>query len=245
MEESRRRRKNAAFALDAFDDDRADVRAHVLLHRVEIAVRNVRDSLDPTEALAVLRRAGQRHRAHRAAVERVVERDELRALRVALRMEVTTRELEQRLVRLRARVAEERAIEAALRAELVGEEDVLFVPEVVRHVRHACGLIGDRRDELRMRMADRAHRDSGTEIEPALPVDIEEIASATAMHDDRRRLVVRIEPLAGDREELGARRTSRGRHLGRGLYPEGVHGKKMRPFWSSKKIQIVESRGTS
>ena len=100
------------------------------------------------------------------------------ALRVALAVEVAARELEERLVRLRARVAEERAVEARALAELVGEEDVLLVVEVVRHVHDAPACSAIAVDERRVRVADGAHRDAGAEVEPAVAVDVEELAAA-------------------------------------------------------------------
>src|SRR5258708_2970756 len=57
---------------------------------------------------------------------------------------MAARELEHRLVRLRARVAEEGAVVARDAAELVGQADVLVVVEVVGGVEHAPGLRGDR-----------------------------------------------------------------------------------------------------
>ena len=152
------------------------------------------DALDRAEAFAILRRAGERERAHRAAVERVVERDDLLALPAA-RVEVPTRQLEERLVRLRARVAEERAVVAALLAELLREEDVLLVVEIVRDVGELPGLRADRGDPLGMRMTDRAHGDTSREIEPTLAVDIEELAALSTRQHHRGGLVVRVEIL--------------------------------------------------
>ena len=72
--------QHAALALQRLDDDRADVVPHRLLDRLGVSVGDVRHRTERAEALAVLRRARHRQRAERAAVERVVERDDAHAL---------------------------------------------------------------------------------------------------------------------------------------------------------------------
>src|SRR5262249_22534374 len=160
--------------------------------RLEIAVLDVHDAFDLSEALSVLRRPGHRERAHRAAVERVVVGDDARA-RLAFRVEPSPRELEERLVRLRAGVAEEGAVEAASLAELLREEDVLLVVEIVGDVNELRRLLGDGRRQAWMRMPDGAHRDARAEVEPPPPFDVEDLASLSAREDHRRGFVVRIE----------------------------------------------------
>ncbi len=180
-----RRDEDAALALNRLDDDRGHVGSHRRLHRVEIAVRDVRHRAHLSEALAVLGRARHRERAHRAAVERVVEGDDALALLFALHVEVVTRELEERLVRLRARVAEERAIEPRALAQLDREADVRLVVIVVRRVQHLASLLRDRGDERRVRVAHRRDGDPRREIEAPLAVDVEQLAPAPALDDER------------------------------------------------------------
>ena len=248
LQEARGCRQHAAFALDGLDDHRRHVAAHLGPHRLDIAEGDVHHAVDRAEALAVLRGASHGQGAHGAPVERVVERDDLRTLLLALRVRSAPRELEDGLVRLGARVAEERAIEAGFRAQLVSEEDVLLVVEVVRDVHQARGLLGDGLRERGMRVPDRAHGNAGAEIEIAASFDVEELTPLTAREDDRSRFVVRVETLRRDREELDAR----GHGGDRGLYSTRdtrenllLHLSMVARHWSTPKIQIRQSGGTS
>ena len=194
-------RQHAALALQRLHDDGAHVVAHLARHRVGVPVRHVRHRTERPEALAVLRRPGHRQRAERASVERVVERDDAHALLLAREVEVVARQLEHRLVRLRARVAEEGAVVARAAAQLVGEADVRRVVEVVGHVHQARRLLGDGAREHRVPVAHRAHGDAGAEVEPAAPVGVEHLAAATAHERERGRLVVGVEALAREGDE--------------------------------------------
>ena len=108
--ERRRQRPHAAFALDRLDDDRrrrssttAASSAAGSFGRHEADARQQR-----LERRAVVLVRGDRQRAERPAVERLLERDDLRA-RLAARVPVAARELQARFDRFGAAVAEERA----------------------------------------------------------------------------------------------------------------------------------------
>ena len=112
-EEAGRRGVDAALALDRLDQDQAGVGPDGRLERRDVVQRREGHAGDERlERRALRGLAGRRERAHRPAVERVLERDDPRlAGRLA-------RVLDRRLDRLGARVAEER-----LRAaEALGEE---------------------------------------------------------------------------------------------------------------------------
>ena len=218
-EEPRRGGQNAPFALERFDDDRADVVPHRLLDRRGVSVGDVRHRTEGPEPLAVLRRARHRQCTEGAAVERVVEGDDADTLLLPREEEVVARELEEGLVRLGARIAEEGAGEARTPAELVREADVRLVEEVVGHVHDARRLLGDGARECRVPMADRAHGDARAEVEPAPTIGVEKLAAAAAHDGERRGLVIGIEALAGEGDEVGVR----GSHLDGGVAHPAVH----------------------
>ena len=202
FQEARRRRQDAAFALNRLDDHGANVRLHLLLHRVDVAVVDVRHVAELSEALAILRRSGHRERAQRAPVKAVVERDDAGARRFTLGVEVPARQLQKRFVRLRAGVAEERAVHLGAPAKLVGEQDVRRVVEVVRRVDDLRGLIADGFDVRRMRVADGVDRDAGAEVEVLLSGGVFDVAAFAAHEDERCRLVVAVQAALGEREEI-------------------------------------------
>src|SRR6201999_4353404 len=82
----RRHRADAALALNRLDDDRGGAIGHRAIERGDVACRDEADAGDERlELLAIVRIPGDRERAERPAAEGVIECDELRALRRALR----------------------------------------------------------------------------------------------------------------------------------------------------------------
>ena len=106
-----------------------------------------------------------RQRSHRPAMERVRERDVLRAVRLALRVPVPARELEAGLVRFRAAVAEERARESRERGQPRGQLALQRMKVQVRRVRQRRRLLAERARESRMRVPERRHADAGHEVQ--------------------------------------------------------------------------------
>ncbi len=105
-----------------------------------------------------------RQRPDRPSVKRLFERHDL-GPRLAERMPVAARELEARLDRLGAAVAEERALEARQAREPRGELALQRVEEQVRRVQQRLRLVGDgarralrERDRGRSRRCPRAGR---------------------------------------------------------------------------------------
>ena len=126
------RNADAAFALDRLDQDRRGFVVDQPRHGVEIAERGVDEAgHQRPEALVVFRLSGGGDRAHRAAVEAALERDDLVA---AFGGVVQPGELDRRLVGLGAGIAEERlAAETPFRKGLGPKPLQLGVPRV-RHV---------------------------------------------------------------------------------------------------------------
>ena len=111
-QESRRSGQHAAFSLNELEHDRRDVRTECAARRFEIAVGDVRHAAERSETVLVLVLAGRGERAERAAVKRIVERDDAVAILLAARVEMATHELERRLDGFGARVTEKGAIHA-------------------------------------------------------------------------------------------------------------------------------------
>src|SRR4029077_15637104 len=96
--------------LDRLDDDGRGAFADRRARSGRVAERNEANRRhERPEAVAALRLAGDAERAERAAVEAVLERDDLGPLGLGARDDlIAARQLQRRLVRLGAGVAEER-----------------------------------------------------------------------------------------------------------------------------------------
>ena len=136
------------------------------------------------EARVVLRlRGGQGDRAIRPPVECPQERDDVRPLRGE------PGELDRRLDDLGARVAEvdaraprDRRDPGELAAHLRVDRQVEVRRAEVDQLR---GLLLDRRDDLRVRVAGRVDRDAGGEVEEQVAVDVLDRQAVTADRHDR------------------------------------------------------------
>ena len=162
---------HAAFALDRFDQDRGGLRPDRLLHGFKVAERDVVEAFDHgAEAIEILLVSGSRERRERAAVEGAFERDDAVALRAAIDRLELARGLDRAFHRLGAGIREEHIVGEARRAEPVGKLLLLGHAEQVRHVDRLVRLRGDRLGDLRMRMAERVHRNARGEVEIALAI---------------------------------------------------------------------------
>ena len=109
-------------------------------------------------------------RRQRAAVERALEGDDAVALRPAVRRLVFAHHLDDAFHRLGAGVGEEHRVGEACGAQPVGQPLALRDAVEIGDVQHLGRLRRDRRDQVRMRMAERVDRDARGEIEIALAV---------------------------------------------------------------------------
>src|SRR5262249_25562090 len=64
------------------------------------------------------------------------------------------------------------------------------------------GLIRDRRNEARMRVTERAHRDPAEHVDVALAVGVPQHGALAARDDDRSLSIVRVEILLTELREL-------------------------------------------
>src|SRR5262249_13536519 len=102
-----------------------------------------------------------------------------------------------------AAVAEEHLVEPGAPAQLGREADRGLAVERVRGVHQRRRLRRDRRDQLRVRVADRRDRDAGVEVEVALAGEVPHAAPLAARQHERRLLVVAEQRVLRERDELG------------------------------------------
>jgi hypothetical protein len=80
------------------------------------------------------------------------------------------RDLDRAFHRLGTGVCEKHEIGKARLAQPCREPLAIRALEQVRHVPQFCRLLLQRRDQMRMRMTERIHRDTGGEVEIALAI---------------------------------------------------------------------------
>ena len=169
FEELRRRCAHTALALHGLDHDRRGLRADRLLHRIEVAERDLVEALDRrAEPFEIFLLAAGGDGRKRTAVERAFESDDAIALGLAAGVLVFACHLDRALDSFRAGVCEECDVGEARLAQPVGE------PLAVRHlveigdVPDLAELLGHRLDEMRMAVTEAVHRNARAEIEIAL-----------------------------------------------------------------------------
>src|SRR5581483_9097586 len=183
-------RPHASLALDGLEHDRGRVGPDRVRERLRGREADARD--ERLERRPLRRLPGDRERAHRAAVEGALERDELRLPgRLA-------RPLERGLDRLRAGVAEERVRAAEAVGQALGEVLHRLGRVQVRHVPEALELRPRRRERPRVAVAEADDGDAGEQVEVALAVVGDE-PRALAVHErDREARVCREQRRAGE-----------------------------------------------
>ena len=176
---------HAAFALQRLDQDARGVRADRLLDGFEIAEQHLVEAIHRRpETFEIFRRAGRGQRRQRAAVKRAVEGNDAVALGVAFGGVIFARDLDRAFHRFRAGVGEEHEISKALFAQPRRQPLAIRALEQVRHVPQFCGLLLQRRDQMRMAMAQRIHRDAGGEIEITLAVGRDQPRALAALETE-------------------------------------------------------------
>ena len=164
-----RNRPHAALALDRLDDDRRGVgrdgggEGRGIGRIDEGHAGNQR-----LERRAIVIVPGDRQRAHRPAVERVRRSATNFGARRALRVPEAARELQARLDRLRAAVAEERARQPRERPTGASPARPAAGGSTGSTCAAASSLLRDRARQHRMGVAERGDADAGDEVEIAL-----------------------------------------------------------------------------
>ncbi len=159
-------RGNAALALHGFDQNGAGFGRDRRLDQPDVVGRDMGKAGEwRTEAFDIVRIAGRRDRAQRAAVERAGERDDLVALRLALGEVIVPRGLDGALDRLSARVGEEHRVRESRIDQALTEPFLLGDREDVGGVPYLFGRLLQRLDQMRVGVTERIDRDAGVEIE--------------------------------------------------------------------------------
>ena len=178
-----RRDVHAALALHRLDDERRRVVVDRALGGDEVAEGHDH-GLGQQRAIrvAVLGLADHRERAERAAVERVLGRDELAPPGGAVR------ELERALDRLGAGVREEAARDRLGRepGQRLGEVELRQRVEQVGGLHQAAGLLADRVHQRGVAVPDRAAAPAGGEVDVLAPVDVHHARAAALGERDRQ-----------------------------------------------------------
>ena len=100
---------------------------------------------------------------------------------MALGEMIVARQLDRAFHRLRAGIAEEHEVGEALLAQPRGEPLAVRALEQVRHVPELGRLLLQRLDQLRVRVAERIHRDTRGEVEIAIAIGGDEPAALAAL----------------------------------------------------------------
>jgi hypothetical protein len=112
------------------------------------------------KAFEIFGGAGGGERAQGAAVEGALEGDDAIALGMALGELIAAHDLDHAFHRFRAGIAEEDEVGKALLAQPRGKLLAIRALEQVRHVPEFCRLLLQRRDQVRMAVTQRIHRNA-------------------------------------------------------------------------------------
>ena len=178
-EELLRERANAAFALNGFNEDGADVVGELGAQVGDVVEANELDAgNDGSEGLAVLRLVGCRDGAEGAAVEALLERKKLGADGLAFAAQqagMGAGEFQRAFPGFGAGVGKEDAVEAGTLGETQSELGLALVIEEVRRVNELAALLGDGLFNRRMPVAERVDADAAEQVEVLRTVLVDEV----------------------------------------------------------------------
>ena len=160
---------HAALALHRLDHDGRRLRADGFLRGLEVAEgHQIEAGGRLAEAFQVFLVAGGGDGGQRAAVERALEGDDAPPLGMAVGEVVAPRQLDGALAGFGAGVGEEHLVGEGRLAQPLGEALLAGDAVEVGAVPQLAGLLGQRRDQLGVRVAQRVDGDAAGEIEVAL-----------------------------------------------------------------------------
>ncbi|MNN16118.1 hypothetical protein D3C81_1292470 [compost metagenome] len=149
------------------------------------------DALDlGTEAIGILGLATDVDGEQGTAVEAVDHRDDLVLLRTMDVVGVAAGQLQRGLVGLGAGVGEEHALGEGGVDQLLRQAQGRLVGEHVGHVPDLVGLLGQRLDQRRMRVAQRVHRDAASEVDQFTAALIPDSGTLTTHRNESGRGIV-------------------------------------------------------
>ena len=162
-------RPEAALALDGLDQDGGRLVRDGRLEGIHVAERHLFETGRPgAEPFQIFGLAAGGDRGDRPAMEGALEGDDADALGLASGVEMAARGLDRALDRLGARIGEEDPVGEGRRAQALGETRLSRNLVEVRGVPQPAGLRGQRRDQVRMGVAERVDGDAAAEIEIGL-----------------------------------------------------------------------------
>ncbi len=157
---------HASLTLDRLQHDRGRLVRHERFDRRKIVEGRIdKPRNERLKAFLHFFLAGRRQRRHRAAVERVLHRDDLEPVRTVLLMPVAPRQLDRRFVRLRAAVAEKDPVGARMIDQHLGESDLRLGVVEIRHMDQLRRLALDRLHQIRMAVAQDIDRDATDKVD--------------------------------------------------------------------------------
>src|SRR5690606_23171759 len=166
LEECRRGYADAAFALDRLDEEAGSVWADRSLRGLEVVELDVAEARQQRlEALVHLLLARGADRRQGPPMEGVVEGDQLEPLLAAVVLVVGARGLDRAFDRLGAGIGEEHRVGEGQVDEALRELFPLRTAVEVRDVHQRRGLLLDRTDQPRVRMAEQVDRNPGGKVE--------------------------------------------------------------------------------
>jgi hypothetical protein len=199
------RNHDPGLALDRFDEHRHRAVGHRRGDGVGIAERQQSIAAgERAEALAILLARGEADDRRRAAVEVVVENQDLRLFggNSLDRLPPFARQLDRGLDRLGATVHRQEAIETGESADLLAQPAELVVAEGARTQGQALRLFGERLDQAGMAMSLIDRRVGGEEVQIAVPFDVPDPDAFAAGDDDLERMIVVRAVLFFERDQV-------------------------------------------
>ena len=119
-------------------------------------------------------------------MKRPLEAHDLNPFGCALVEPVLARHLDGQLAGLGARIGEEHRVGKGMFDQPIGQFLLLFNGIQIRHMPELARLIGQRLDQIGVRMAQRVHRDACAHIQKPLPVAGDQPAAFAALETQRR-----------------------------------------------------------
>ncbi len=159
-------RQHAALALHRFQNDGAGLVRDGCFQRIQIVVRNVRDTGNlRAEAVGILGLTTDVHGKQGTAMEAVQRRDDFVLVFTELFAGITTRQFQCRFVGLGAGVAEEHAVGKGGVHQLVRQTQSRLIGEHVGDVPELARLLGERLDQCRMGMTEGVDGDAAGKVD--------------------------------------------------------------------------------
>ena len=189
---------DAALALHRLDQDRGGFRGDRLGGGVDVVERHLVEAVDlGAETFEIFLLAAGGDRRQRAAVEGAFEGDGAVALGMAVDVVIAARGLDRAFQRLGAGIGEEDLVGEGVFDQPLGEPALARDLVEIGDVPELAGLLGQRRDQMRMAVAERIDGDAAGEVEISLAIGL-----------DQPDTLAPLESQGGARKGLVKRRTA-------------------------------------